>query len=77
MLSSEAASSPMTDESKMFSKKQLILRNLHPDTTEDDVREFVIKLARKRPSTIKFFPDNTAALAGFQENIGKFESFVV
>ena len=70
-LSSEAASSPRTDESKKFNKKQLILRNLHPDTTEGEVRVFIIQLADKSPSTIKFHHDNTAAMAGFQENIGK------
>ena len=71
----EAASNPRTDESKKFNRKQLILRNLHPDTTEKEVRDFVSQLADKSPSTIKFHHDNTAAMAGFQENIGKFEIF--
>ena len=53
-----------------FNKKQLRLCSLRPVTSERDIRIFLHKLGLPAPNTIKFSHDNTAAMVGFQSNIG-------
>lgn len=56
--------------STKFNKKQLIIKNLSADTSSSDIRNYLLKLAGKSPSSVKFHHDNTKALAGFPDAIG-------
>ena len=57
-------------ETTKFNMKQLKLSNLSLGTSEEDIENFLLKLGQEDPQTIKFSHDNTAAMVGFQNNIG-------
>ena len=56
-----------------YNKKQMLLKNLDPETSEAAIRDYIRRLSREQATSVKFHFDKTCALIGFRSQIGKNE----